>query len=106
MPYCPHCNESIPVWRVLTGTAPGMNFSRNTMRFRLRCSACGSVVGLEPGAVRTFFFAWLLPVVPLAWLSGSSFPRLFMVAAVAWLVLFPALWLRSSPLVLFERAGS
>jgi len=76
MPRCPECQATVSVTCLLCAPSQGGNFSRGAMRFRTRCSNCGASVGLEPGSVRLFLFAWLCPLILFAWITEIASPWL------------------------------
>ena len=71
------------------------------MRFTSACQACGARLGLEPGAVRLFFVAWLCPLPVLCGLAsvagaGPGLPLLAL--PLLWFLSFPPFWLHRTTL--------
>jgi hypothetical protein len=102
---CPICESGIPLARLVEARAPGINLHPESMRFRLKCPACGETIGLARSTTRIFFAFWLCPLPLLAWLAHElGFAQALFVLALpgAWLLLFPFYWLARVQLVSFR----
>ena len=96
MLHCPDCHIAIALKSLLRAHAPGINFHRDAMRFRMTCPGCGKSIGFEPSATRKFFLLWLCPLPILAFLThrlGFVEAHFVLALPLAWLLLFPPYWL-------------
>jgi predicted RNA-binding Zn-ribbon protein involved in translation (DUF1610 family) len=95
MHQCPKCGATVKTSALLAARAPGGNFRRESMRFRLACPNCGQPIGLDRGTIRLFTVLWLCPLPLWAWVASWVFASglVVLVLPITWFVFFPVFWL-------------